>query len=883
MTNLDILDLEEAEEKIYRILLVSGQLSQGEIRIASSLNQEMLTNSIKGLITKKLVREVPGLDRRYACLLPLGNLKTELEKSVDEVAKLGSDLRETATTVIQNLETEMAQGTQSLQQDLELQKQKIDDSSSATLAKILADQQVSKENAGKLLSDLVTNEQQQVSSVGANMIVTMDNKSAKVVSALNTRLDSMDAQVEEIKVNQEVIKVQASADIPAMDLIPLENAINDTIGTTDAVTGQASDAVTTAQGKLDHIADHLKESLSNTSEKLRISGNEFHQATTATLEQTKSAIDELAGKESPVIDDNASDSGTANSSAVEKINTVIAEYNTLHEGLNQSLSEVQDKFKDYHAENSSELYSTTTVLGSNVQNLLNQTDTEMVNQTTALQTALGEMLQRETEKLQQTLQDHFTQFNQLVSGKIETTVSDLNTKRGEGKTSVETLISSSITELQESFQASVSKRETTESELFALVKEKNVGIKQTSDARFNEIIADLEGLSTTIKNQVQGVHDNQETNFSNILVTALDEISTLLTTEVAELKQYHQTNADEVRNAFTNLNQTIITNLTERVDIIKQTSQNIYETTMTNLKEAVEASNTKYLELIDTNRATAVGSVKQTERDIDGLILELKTILDAGVQDLNNQIQTLTDTIKLENNQFLDDSSSQLQLQVQSIKETGETSLSSALSISQQGNEKRISTVKGSFDTFQNSYDTTTNTISDKTRALAGVLDKLFHIQEDTDTPSIKTTAIVGKEAITSYLSDVIGRVKSKVTILVPSVDMISEEQILGMKSTAQVTIISHLDDDSDKDWIDKMHGASANVTLRSIARTDFSGQLPDFIGVEREGEEILLGTVDEGAKDCVALASASEYFVQILGNIVISDYARGKSQQLKK
>jgi sugar-specific transcriptional regulator TrmB len=37
MTNLDILDLEEAEEKIYRILLVSGQLSQGEIRIASSL------------------------------------------------------------------------------------------------------------------------------------------------------------------------------------------------------------------------------------------------------------------------------------------------------------------------------------------------------------------------------------------------------------------------------------------------------------------------------------------------------------------------------------------------------------------------------------------------------------------------------------------------------------------------------------------------------------------------------------------------------------------------------------------------------------------------------------------------------------------------------
>ncbi|MCE7737099.1 MAG: hypothetical protein GPJ54_19590 [Candidatus Heimdallarchaeota archaeon] len=58
---------------------------------------------------------------------------------------------------------------------------------------------------------------------------------------------------------------------------------------------------------------------------------------------------------------------------------------------------------------------------------------------------------------------------------------------------------------------------------------------------------------------------------------------------------------------------------------------------------------------------------------------------------------------------------------------------------------------------------------------------------------------------------------------------------------------------------------------------------MPNFIGVEREGEEILLGTMDDGANEYVAITSSSEYFVKILGNIVIADYARGKSKQLQK
>ncbi len=154
---------------------------------------------------------------------------------------------------------------------------------------------------------------------------------------------------------------------------------------------------------------------------------------------------------------------------------------------------------------------------------------------------------------------------------------------------------------------------------------------------------------------------------------------------------------------------------------------------------------------------------------------------------------------------------------------------------------------------------------------------------DTTQTPEIKTTTIVGKEAIVEFIADMLGRIKSKATILVPSISMVNEERVLQLPRTAQVTIVSYIDEVTDRDWIEKMHNAPANVTLRAIQKGGLGGTLPDFIGCEREGEEILLGTIDEGNDDYVAIASGSEYFVKILGNIVISDYARGRSRQLPK
>jgi hypothetical protein len=156
-------------------------------------------------------------------------------------------------------------------------------------------------------------------------------------------------------------------------------------------------------------------------------------------------------------------------------------------------------------------------------------------------------------------------------------------------------------------------------------------------------------------------------------------------------------------------------------------------------------------------------------------------------------------------------------------------------------------------------------------------------MQQSTETPTIKTSHIVGKDSIINYMSEMIGRVKSKITILAPSTSMINDDQVLALPMTAQVTIVSEIDEESDRDWIEKMHGAKANVTLRSLTTQGFGAKLPDFIGCEREGEEIIVGTMDEGNNEYVAIASNSENFVRIFGSQIISEYARGRSKQLQK
>ena len=103
MSNELSLGLSDLEEKVYKTQLVSGQLSIGELRVTTSRNLEELTTTINSLVTKNLIREIPGLKGRYACLLPIGSLKDDLLASVDDMTVVESVLIYSAVVALGQL------------------------------------------------------------------------------------------------------------------------------------------------------------------------------------------------------------------------------------------------------------------------------------------------------------------------------------------------------------------------------------------------------------------------------------------------------------------------------------------------------------------------------------------------------------------------------------------------------------------------------------------------------------------------------------------------------------------------------------------------------------------------------------------------------------
>ncbi|MHA1482566.1 MAG: hypothetical protein ACTSQA_03905, partial [Candidatus Heimdallarchaeaceae archaeon] len=118
--------------------------------------------------------------------------------------------------------------------------------------------------------------------------------------------------------------------------------------------------------------------------------------------------------------------------------------------------------------------------------------------------------------------------------------------------------------------------------------------------------------------------------------------------------------------------------------------------------------------------------------------------------------------------------------------------------------------------------------------------------------------------------------------ILSPHKEYIPLDVIQSLPTTAKVTIVTNLDENTDGDWISSAVESQANVEIRRFRDTGTGIELPRFIGVERENEEVLIAAQDEATGEVVGILSKSTYFAKLVSYIVIADFARGRSSQIK-
>jgi hypothetical protein len=110
-------------------------------------------------------------------------------------------------------------------------------------------------------------------------------------------------------------------------------------------------------------------------------------------------------------------------------------------------------------------------------------------------------------------------------------------------------------------------------------------------------------------------------------------------------------------------------------------------------------------------------------------------------------------------------------------------------------------------------------------------------------TKSSDTWVVVGLPSIYASITDMILRSRSKITIVIPNIDLELFEIIRKIRSTIRVTIVTDIDPQKDARLISKV-SESGRIELRAYDKKDLYACIRDaeeiILGYKREDEEMI-------------------------------------------
>ena len=887
MADLSSLGLSEVEEKVYKALLVSGQLNRGEIAVTSKVGMNDVQSALDSLIGKKLVREIPGLQGRYAYLLPLGSVKTELEASVNQIGSLGKELNQASSDTISQIKGNIESANQSI-------KEKVDATSEDINKKFVS----MKESLNTTNSAYQDTSNEKIDSYSGSSLSKIDNHSS-----------SLSASLENLKTESGNVITQAKS------VIPTERIADFT------------EQKTSANSNLDDVGVKYDTSIVDLEISMTKTVSEIEEASNKSMadldslafqydEDNKSAGTELTTDLTNQSNDmkvKVEEAKTSTNDSKDSVNlhleTFSSNFTAKSEKGTQDMENLQNQFigfiddtqlklsdagKNMHAEVSHLIQSVDGTYSGTIKDLKTDMEGQITTDFDTLEASFDMQFKKIMEDVKVKLSEFKIKLNQNVDAKID----EINTKKNSMKVELESNVKSSSDNFGTETLASTTTQRQSGQELFGTIQSNFSDFNNTASEMVKNITSELQNLSVSVSGYLDGINTaldqsntanaakvqaQQEKISSNYNKLVKEQFATQkasLSQNVSKMTEMVDMQINDSKLKMTELISSMKNQMDAKITELESSFANIQDVISQNAESAVNDIQQKYLDTFSTEYEKASGLNSSNRSEMESLISDLKNLVNDTSNTLahnfNSQLSNMHSALTSNIDGFQDEN-------IKSSSANSTAILDQIAKVSQEGGESTVKLISQTVDTYKAKFEESSSLIVEKTLALTQVVDNLFKYQESAETPTLNTTHIIGKEAIVHQMKDLIDRVKSKVTILVPDKKMVDIDQIAEMKSAIQVTIISHIDEVADKDWIDKLHDCTANVTLRSIQKSVGGGELPDFIGCEREGEEILLGTVDDAKKDYVAIASNSEYFVQILGNIVIADYARGKSKQIKK
>lgn len=909
MNEMALLGLNEHESNVYRILMVSGQLSKGEIRFATGLQSADTDTALASLSAKKLIREVPGLQGRYAALLPIGSLKTEIEASIQLIDILGDELKTDSAKTITDLKAESTAKIADFKNSIDAKQSEINSAAESITSSLESDKASAVKSTTDAINEFAISSSTDFQNMQQGIVDAISAQTAQTSAMTESRKNALSENLQTTK--QAIVAAQTAgkADIPPPDSAQIESLAAALQASTTAFQESAASATTAASTTVNQSIDALQTRVNEQLQKVETVGAAYQTDVKSLGTALSDHSEKMLTASKATATALTTEFQTAQQETIETLQSISSAKTTNADEVQTTLTQLQTNSASQKSETLEALQSNLQSLKGNVDSFISSTDVEYSNHLNTVSQELTTNLEQQLDALTQLIETQFAatltqtkqqlgSFNANFAQQLSEVKNTLESAKQEKVQGLKDSVETTTTSLQNNFAQSITNLQTHEHETFtsafSYLSTANAAFDEQLSAaiaaidalisKFNTTVADLNmqseqehsAITETVSATVAKNSESFATNFTAVLST----VSTQLKEELQKMKtavaNNSTTSATALQSAVAAMQQAI----TESSTKLQQAMQLIHQQVIEQLHTAVDKSTAELNALADKSHDQNAEHINKVLADILGLESSLKVVIGDAIQTLGDQFTDVLGNVQSAIESQITKSYSSFVEHQTKVKTLGSDAVAKSFSLVAAETDGQIATVQQSMNAYNTKYGEVTGQVTTPISALAKILGNLEGEVESTATPLIKTTHVIGKDAILEYITDFIGRIKSKATLLVPSISMIDDEAIMKLRSTTKIDIISHIDEVSDREWIEKMHNATPNVTLRTIVDRIGGGSLPDFIGCEREGEEILLGTIDEGNNDYVAIASASEYFVKILGNIVIADYSRGKSKR---
>ncbi len=475
--------------------------------------------------------------------------------------------------------------------------------------------------------------------------------------------------------------------------------------------------------------------------------------------------------------------------------------------------------------------------------------------------------------------EKYVGFSTETVRKTEATVDSLTetvtSSLGELNTSLEMILNRKVEELSLQVQEAITSLNEKVSEIKQSLSEefehqRNNAITGT----ISQIKGDMNLKFTDLQNSEQTQRNNlisERDVFAQKLETHYNEAIQSYNAKITEIQDTARTRLSSFKetltNQFTGIATSIFDSMNEHVLQFREVSSQLNDNVRQTLGTEVDDLKEKWTDL---------------SNQIETLTQENEAKINTKYQEAINMIGATTATITSDLGNYLDQTLESSLKVTNDLVNSSKTQISESKELIAGGLNEEVNAATGFLEEAGGKYTDTANYLSSLTMKIKNDFRTLEATTKDSPVPRVETTSIIGLEATISHINRIVRAAKRSVTIMSPKPQYIPLDAVKSLPTTVKVTIVTYLDEQIDREWIDSAYAVEANVEVRKFRDMGTGSELPQFIGVERENEEVLIAATDEATQQVVGILSSSTEFAKLFSYIVIADFARGRSTQIK-